>query len=192
MQRRSLKARILDHAELRLLEQGYRGMRVDELARDVGISKRTLYELFRTKEDMAREALERVLSDMLADIDRAVREHADPSEQLQASIRVLAQRFSNAQAPFYRDLETTPSLVTQLEDARTHAFAKIESIIHAGVASGRFRSDVEAHCVCLVLRAVLELFQRRGAAAAADSLPPVDVACTSLHELLTRGLLVAD
>lgn len=191
MQRRSLKARILDHAELRLLEQGYRGMRVDELARDVGISKRTLYELFRTKEEMAREALERVLGDMLVDIDRAMQEHGDPSEQLQASIRILAQRFANAQEPFYRDLETTPSLVTQLEEARAQAFVKIDAIIQAGVASGRFRSDVESHCVCLVLTAVLELFQRRGAAASrsAQGLPPLDVACTSLHELLTRGLL---
>lgn len=188
MQRRSLKARILDHAELRLLEQGFRGMRVDELARDVGISKRTLYELFRTKEDMAREALERVLADMLVDIDRAMHDHReDPSEQLQASIRVLAGRFANAQEPFYRDLDTTPSLVTQLEEARAQAFVKIDAIIQAGVASGHFRSDVESHCVCLVLTAVLELFQRRGAGR--QGLPTLDVACTSLHELLTRGLL---
>lgn len=183
MQRRSLKARILDHAELRLLEQGYRGMRVDELARDVGISKRTLYELFRTKEDMAREALERILADMIVDMDRALAQ-GEPGEQLQTCIRLLAERFANAHPPFYRDLETTPSLTALLDETRAQAFERIDKVLAVGIASGRFRSDLEPHCVRLVLTAVLEFMQRRGHAPMS-----VDAACEGLHVLLTRGLL---
>ncbi|MFV8750373.1 TetR/AcrR family transcriptional regulator [Nannocystaceae bacterium ST9] len=184
MQRRSLKTRILDHAELRLLEQGYRGMRVDELARDVGISKRTLYELFRTKEDMAREALERILDDLIVKIDRAMLEQPDHAEQLRMIIRLLGERFANARQPFYRDLETTPTLVELVDAARTQTFERIERVLHAGVASGRFRADLDPHCVRVVLMATLDFLQRQG-----QERMSIEDACEGLYDLLARGLL---
>jgi AcrR family transcriptional regulator len=184
MQRRSLKDRILDHAEVRLLEQGYRGMRVDELARDVGISKRTLYELFRTKEAMASEALDRILADLLLQIDRAVAEHDDHGEQLRGIIRLLGECFMKARQPFYRDLENTPALVEQLAKAGMQVFDRIEGVLRSGMAGGRFRTDVDLPCVRLVLSATFEYLQRRG-----HEPEVIETLSTGLYGVLARGLL---
>lgn len=186
MLRRALKTRILDHAELRLLEQGYRGMRVDELARDVGISKRTLYELFRTKEDMASEALERIFADLLVQIDRAIHEHpTDEGEQLRVIIGLLGDRFANARAPFHADVESTPALVERVTSARAQVDERLDAVLRAGIASGRFRADLDPHCVRLVLSATLDYLQRQGH----ERMSMVE-ACEGLYDMLARGLLV--
>lgn len=160
MQRQSLKARILDHAETRLLEQGFRGMRVDELARDVGISKRTLYEQFRTKEEMASEALIRLAQKLHEAIDEILREDRDEAERLRAIVFRMSQTFSKARPPFYRDLETTPSLTHLVDECRDRCFARIEELVRAGIASGSFRSGLDPRLVRRTLLAAVDTVLR--------------------------------
>jgi AcrR family transcriptional regulator len=142
MQRQSLKARILDHAETRLLEQGFRGMRVDELARDVGISKRTLYEQFRTKEEMAREALIRLTQKLQEGIEEILADPSHEAEQLRAIVLRVCTTYSRARPPFFRDVETTPVLTELLEASRARCFTQVEELIRSGIASGSFRAEV--------------------------------------------------
>jgi TetR/AcrR family transcriptional regulator, cholesterol catabolism regulator len=156
MQRQSLKTRILDHAETRLLEHGFRGMRVDELARDVGISKRTLYEQFRTKEEMAREALIRLVRELQDAIDEIVARADSEAEQLRAIVLQICQAFARARPPFYRDVETTPALTELVAASRTRCFAQVEDVIRSGMESGSFRADLDPRLVRRTLLAAVE------------------------------------
>lgn len=156
MQRQSLKARILDHAETRLLEQGFRGMRVDELARDVGISKRTLYEQFRTKEEMAREALIRLAEKLQEAIEAILSNQDNEAEQLRAVVLRICQTYSRARPPFYRDLETTPALIELVESARARSFAQVEDLIRSGIESGNFRAELNPRLVRRTLIAAVD------------------------------------
>ena len=156
MQRQSLKARILDHAETRLLEQGFRGMRVDELARDVGISKRTLYEQFRTKEEMAQEALMRLSQKLHEAIDEILAEDRGEAERLRGIVFRICQTTTRARPAFFRDLETTPALTQLVDECRAKCFAKIEDLVRAGVANGAFRSEVDPRLVRRTLLAVVD------------------------------------
>lgn len=160
MQRQSLKARILDHAETRLLEQGFRGMRVDELARDVGISKRTLYEQFRTKEEMAREALIRLAEKLQAAIEAILANHENEAAKLRAVVLEVCQTYSRARPPFYRDLETTPALTELVEASRARCFAQVEELIRSGIASGNFRAELDARLVRRTLLAAVDTIIR--------------------------------
>jgi TetR/AcrR family transcriptional regulator, cholesterol catabolism regulator len=160
MQRQSLKARILDHAETRLLEQGFRGMRVDELARDVGISKRTLYEQFRTKEEMASEALMRLAQKLHEAIEEILRDDRGDADRLRAMVLRISQTFSKARPPFYRDLDTTPSLTQLVDECRDRCFARVEDLIRAGVANGSFRANLDARLVRRTLLAAVDTVLR--------------------------------
>lgn len=172
MQRHSLKTRILDHAETRLLIQGYRGMRVDELARDVGISKRTLYEQFRTKEQMAREALARLVDGLDLGVDQILAREADEAEQLRAIVLLMCRRYARAQPPFYRDLETTPSLTELVEGSQRRTCEKIDEVIRAGIASGRFRTGLEPALVRTTFLAACEALLRPQLPKAPAPVPP--------------------
>lgn len=186
MQRDSLKTRILDHAELRLLEQGYRGMRVDELAHDVGISKRTLYEQFRTKEDMAREALLRLLDGVHHRVDEAVASDADEADKLRTIVVLMTERFVNARPAFYRDLETTPVLTELILGSRRRTDAAIEAVITAGIDHARFRQDLDARLARSVLLAAVDEMVRPEVLLA-DRLDLAQ-AVSRIVDLLLRGM----
>jgi AcrR family transcriptional regulator len=190
MQRSSLKARILDHAEARLWEQGYRGMRVDELARDVGISKRTLYEQFRTKEEMACEALGRRLNRMQQEIDDIVESRSAAPKQLRDITKLICDVYSKARSPFYRDLETTPSLTELVQASRSQSHAKLDAVIRGGIEQGYFRPKLDPRLARQVLLTAVEGIVR--AEALAEGGMSVEQAFQAAYDVVLNGLLICD
>lgn len=61
----ALRGRILEHATLRFAERGYDGVRLHELARELGIAKATLYRRFRSKQELFIGCVERVAMTLL-------------------------------------------------------------------------------------------------------------------------------
>jgi AcrR family transcriptional regulator len=135
-------------------------MRVDELARDVGISKRTLYEQFRTKEEMAREALTRLAQKLQQAIEEILANPGHEAQQLRAIVLRICETYSRARPPFYRDLETTPSLTELFEASRARCFAQVEEVVRAGMADGNFRADLDPRLVRRTLLAAVDTVTR--------------------------------
>lgn len=131
-------------------------MRVDELARDVGISKRTLYEQFRTKEEMAREALIRLAEKLQQAIEAILAEQNHEAVQLRAVVFRICETYSRARPPFYRDLETTPSLTELVEASRTRSFTHVEDLVRSGMANGNFRAELDPRLVRRTLIAAVD------------------------------------
>ncbi|MBR4839503.1 MAG: TetR/AcrR family transcriptional regulator [Paludibacteraceae bacterium] len=53
----STKERIIEHAAWQFLNNGIKNITMDELAEQLGMSKRTIYELFQNKEELIMESL---------------------------------------------------------------------------------------------------------------------------------------
>lgn len=185
-QRQSLKARILDHAETRLLEQGFRGMRVDELARDVGISKRTLYEQFRTKEEMAQEALMRLNHKLHEGVEAILAADQDEAEKLRAIVSRICRSYARARPPFYRDLETTPSLTELVETCQSRCFETVETLVRAGVANGSFRAHLDARLVRRTILAAITTISRPEVLS--EDRKSIDEALDGVVDLILHGM----
>jgi TetR/AcrR family transcriptional regulator, cholesterol catabolism regulator len=189
MQRQSLKVRILDHAETRLLEQGFRGMRVDELARDVGISKRTLYEQFRTKEEMAQEALIRLNHKLHEGIAVILAQDQNEAEKLRAVVSGICRSYARARTPFYRDLETTPSLTALVESCQHRCFETVEELVRAGMGSGLFRVDLDPRMVRRTILAAISAVSKPEVLA--EDRLNLDDALDGIVDLLLHGMVRA-
>ena len=187
MQRQSLKARILDHAETRLLEQGFRGMRVDELARDVGISKRTLYEQFRTKEEMAQEALLRLNHKLHEGLTEILATDEDEPTKLHSIVSRICRSYARARPPFYRDLETTPFLSELVESCQNRCFEAVEGLVRSGVANRQFRPDLDPRLVRRTLLAAVTNVSRPEVLA--QDRASVDQALDGVVDLVLRGMI---
>src|SRR3989338_9081030 len=59
-----IKNRIIDTAEKRFSQYGFRRVTMDDIASDLGISKKTLYLHFKSKEDIAWAVKERMHKDI--------------------------------------------------------------------------------------------------------------------------------
>lgn len=60
-----MRLRILEHATLLFAERGYDGVRLNELARELGIGKATVYRHFGSKQGLFMDCVERVLFTLL-------------------------------------------------------------------------------------------------------------------------------
>ncbi|MDX9789695.1 MAG: TetR/AcrR family transcriptional regulator [Candidatus Kapaibacterium sp.] len=58
-----LKFRILKIAENNYRRNGYKNLKIDEIVSELGISKRTFYEIFRSKQELVSEIIEKVQVD---------------------------------------------------------------------------------------------------------------------------------
>lgn len=100
---------ILDAAVNLMVTQGFSAMTMDDVANEVGISKATLYQHFRSKEELAVSTVLRIISEFM-DYMRSINTAENPLpsiERLRKVLRwILDKRFSGS-CPDFRDAEAT-------------------------------------------------------------------------------------
>ena len=164
-------------------------MRVDDLARDVGISKRTLYEQFRTKEDMAREALLRRFERLREYVEELRVANVDEAQRLRGIVEALSRVHGDARSTLTQDIEATPVLNQLLVASRTHGYESIEAVLSQGIARGRFRAELDVRMArCTLLAAVEGLMSSPHLAAAGAG---VDEAIAAVFNVLIEGLVAS-
>lgn len=84
-----LRDKILDAADRLLGRLGYRKTTLDDLAKEAGIGRRTIYLYFPSKEEVFFASIDRVVERMLEVLRKLSVLHATPSERLR---RILAAR----------------------------------------------------------------------------------------------------
>lgn len=81
------KSRIADAAIRVFAEKGINGARMIEVAQEAGIGKGTIYEYFRTKEELFEFAVNRFFDVLSAQLQREIATTNDPSQKLEILIR---------------------------------------------------------------------------------------------------------
>ncbi len=79
---------IMDKAQHRIERFGFKKTTMDELSRDCGISKKTIYLHFKDKEDLLKSLILRESQAFLQRVFAEVQTIADPLEKLTALINV--------------------------------------------------------------------------------------------------------
>ena len=77
---------ILDGAFEQFARHGFAKSTMTDIAMAAGVSRRALYNHFRTKEDVFKALSERIRTEVHARIVTAVRDHAEPEEKLMAVV----------------------------------------------------------------------------------------------------------
>lgn len=138
--------RILESARAHLFTYGYRSLTMDTLARDLGMSKKTLYVHFRSKDA--------IIGAIIDGIGQAIRSRmdvilADPklnfAQKLSGVIDVVGSNLAKASPGMLHDLQRhAPQLYEKIDDVRQrnipHVFG---GLIRAGLADGRVRAGVD-------------------------------------------------
>jgi AcrR family transcriptional regulator len=154
-QRQMREDAILDAAEEQLLTKGLAAMTLDDLIAEVGISKPTLYQHFRSKEELVSSIMTRELREAA----RKLHELAaamPPGQALRALIEwFVEQRAQNDCGPV-TDLCITLSLMAQgpireAERAFTH---EIELLVEAAQKEGSVRTSVPSIFVSQTLLSI--------------------------------------
>lgn len=85
--RQLMRADALDVAEAIVLDRGYRGLRMQEIADRVGVARQTLYGEFSSKHGLASALVLRLTGQFLDGIDEALAAHQDVRDSWQSAAR---------------------------------------------------------------------------------------------------------
>jgi len=139
------RARIVATARIHLFSYGYSALTMDDLARELGVSKKTLYVHFRSKDAL----VESILDDFAAEV-RALADglFADRAQSFATKFRLLGeammQRFSKLNPHMLRDLQRfAPKIYAKIDEMRRKNIPYVfGQVIREGQAAGAVRADV--------------------------------------------------
>lgn len=129
---------ILDRLEAMFLERGFATFTVGELAAELECSRRTLYELAPSKEDLVLTVLDRFLHRVgrtaLAAIDESAPIPARIRAYFHGGAEILRQTIT-----FAEDVSEEPSAARLIDRHFRYVIAVVEDMVRQGVESGEFR-----------------------------------------------------
>ncbi len=153
------RQQIVDAARAHFFSHGFRSVTMDDLADELGISKKTLYAHFPGKIDL----LEAVLDDKFQGVETMLKEvtHAQPHD-FPATLRELLagtqRELDEIKPPFVRDMrQKAPQLFQVIERRRAALFQQyFGNFLLAGQRTGMVRKDVPANLIIEILLAIVQ------------------------------------
>jgi len=153
------RRRIVDAARVHFFNHGFRSVTMDDLAKELGISKKTIYAHFPGKFDL----LEAVLADKLTGVEATLREitRAHP-EDFPATLRELLagtqRELDEIKPPFVRDMRQKAPDVFKLVERRRAALIQryMGKFFVDGQRLGMVRRDVPAKLIIEILLAMVQ------------------------------------
>ena len=153
------RQRIVDAARAHFFSHGFRSVTMDDLAEELGISKKTLYAHFPGKFDL----LEAVLSDKLAGVEATLKQvtRAHPRDFPTTLRELLAgthRGLDEIKPPFVRDMRQKAPDVFKLVERRRAAIIQryFGKFFVEGQRAGMVRKDVPAKLIIEILLAMVQ------------------------------------
>ena len=168
-----------------LLAEGFAHLTLDDLAARLRCSKRTLYAIAGSKEQLVRAAVVHFFRTATGRVEAALAGPRPPADRLVAYLRAVAEELAPASARFYEDVAAFAPAAEIYERNTRAAAERVQGIIRQGVAEGAFR-EVDAAFAADVITSVMVRIQQRQVAASTG----LDDAAAyeQLTALLLRGL----
>src|SRR5215472_1071634 len=153
------RQRIIDAARGHFFSHGFRSVTMDDLAEELGISKKTLYAYFPGKFDL----LEAVLADKLRSVEATLKEVtlAHPDDFPATLRKLLAgthRELGEIKPPFVRDMRQKAPDVFKLVERRHAALIQryMGKFFIDGQRLGMVRKDVPAKLIIEILLAMVQ------------------------------------
>lgn len=153
------RQRIVDAARAHFFNHGFRSVTMDDLADELGISKKTLYAHFPGKVDL----LDAVLADKFAAVESMLKRvtrtrPTDFAATLSELLAGMQRELDEIKPPFVRDMrQKAPRLFRSLEARRATLIERYFGKFFAqGQRTGMMRKDVPARLIIEILLAVVQ------------------------------------
>ena len=155
----SLDARsaILMAAKELFASRGYRGVTMDDIAHRRGMSKRTLYKYFASKEEIADNVVAQMVAELSPVVDRAMTAGGGFAETFGRVMESLGTALAAVPMLLLADLERdAPQILARIEEFRSEQLRRYVELLRAAQARGEVPSDVDASLAVDVLIAAVQ------------------------------------
>src|SRR5271170_6896288 len=135
-----VKEKILNAAEKRMIEFGYRKVTMDEIALDLHMSKNTIYKMFVGKEEIAKSLVKRLQQQLNVGLTNIEKTQDDPLRIFSDSVLLLRKQLGPWFEHFFREIPIElPALWEEFLHYRNEKILDIRSLVEKGSRNGIFR-----------------------------------------------------
>lgn len=152
-----LKERIILAAVELFTTNGIKSITMDEIAASLGISKRTLYEVFPDKETLLEECILKSQKDGDIFVKRVIETSGNVLEVLLKCYQWSIERFHATNKKFFEDIKKYPKVYQLMKNNRNRSSEDTVNFFKEGVKQGIFRDDVNFAIINLLVRDQLDL-----------------------------------
>lgn len=128
---------------------GIKSVTMDDVSRELGISKKTLYTYFTDKSELVEKILEKEFNDKAYEIHEAMSNHENAIEELFGYYKIQLKMISSQMPSFIYDLKKYyGSLFDKFKQSKHKAMKKgfIENLIR-GKKEGLYRADLDEEII---------------------------------------------
>lgn len=146
--------RVVAVARRQFLAHGFRSVSMDDLAAELGMSKKTLYVAFPSKDALIEAVLKDKFREVEADLGQLAKgQAADVEIVLHRLLDCVQRHTAEIQPAFVRDIgRETPELFQMVEQKRRELIRRyFGGLFEDGKKSGAIRSDIPTHLIIEIL-----------------------------------------
>ena len=139
------RGRILDTALALFRQHGVKAVTMDDVAHALTMSKRTLYQTFRDKEDLLLEAVKKSRRTELEEMESIAQEKDKVLEILLTAMDRRMKELETIAPAFFADIVKYGRVIDYLDACERDDTEKVVGFLRRGVAQGYFRNDVDLY-----------------------------------------------
>lgn len=155
----AVSGRIVTAAQRHFFTHGFRSVTMDDLAEELGMSKKTLYASFPSKDSLVRAVLLDKFRRVEADLDRITSQSSsDALGALRELLACMQAHTGEIQPPFVRDIRReAPEMFNLVQSRRRDVIQRhFGRIFDEGRRAGIFRKDIPSKLMIEILLSVTE------------------------------------
>lgn len=140
------KFAIIKKAESLFMRLGLKGVSMDDVTRELGISKKTLYQFFDSKEDLIMQVINRHRCEESESVANICRDAPDALQEMLAIARHVIVQFQQMSPATIFDLKKYyPEAWRMVEQVqREYIYGVLKANIERGIQEGLYRNDFNA------------------------------------------------
>ena len=156
----SLKERVVAKASMLFMRNGIKSVTMDNIAGQMGISKRTLYENFRDKDELLMECFIYQSKEAQKEFEKIAVTCANSMELLLRIFFYIWRKLRNTNRNFYSDMKKYhPAISSLFEKDKEERVRNAEQLMEQGKREGLIRPDLKIEIVLMLLGAQFEMLK---------------------------------
>ena len=149
---------IIETASKAFFTYGIKSITMDEIASSAGISKRTLYQLFKDKEELLLGTIINSQIEMSRFTEELLKETDNVLEIILRTYKYIVRQYQGTDKRFFEDLARYPEAYKILAQGQQRDTSKNVAFFKKGVSQGIFREDINYELFCELMREQFQVF----------------------------------
>lgn len=155
-EKNELREKIIETANTQFQTHGIKEVKMDDIAAALGISKRTLYQLFKDKEELLYESIRYGHKLSVDKAKQLIRSASDTMDVILSLYNMYLRQMKVINKNYFRELKKYPKVVEERVKKSRQNEHKVKAWLESGVKEGIFREDTNFEALLYILKENME------------------------------------